>query len=149
MGKQVLGAAIFGAGWVATQHARAYLNCSRTNLIAIGSRREESARQLAESSGATDAFICDDFEAILQHPEVDVRGSADRRLRSGRLFFQDSAAGLGLRPRDADHHPEPLDLERLARAAGIGIRSLQLGFQRHFGISISQMLQDIRLAHLH
>ena len=47
------------------------------------------------------------------------------------------------------HAAEPLDLERLARAAGTGIRSLQLGFQRHFGISISQMLQDIRLAHLH
>ena len=47
------------------------------------------------------------------------------------------------------HAAEPLDLERLARAAGIGIRSLQLGFQRHFGTSISQMLQDIRLAHLH
>ncbi|RYG67437.1 Gfo/Idh/MocA family oxidoreductase [bacterium] len=38
----------------------------------MGSRREESARQLAKSSGTTDAFICDDFEAILQHPEVDV-----------------------------------------------------------------------------
>lgn len=47
------------------------------------------------------------------------------------------------------HAAEPLDLEQLARAAGTGIRSLQLGFQRHFGTSISQMLQDIRLAHLH
>jgi len=47
------------------------------------------------------------------------------------------------------HATEPLDLKRLASAAGIGIRSLQLGFQRHFGTSISQMLQDIRLAHLH
>ena len=47
------------------------------------------------------------------------------------------------------HAAEPLDLERMARAAGIGIRSLQLGFQRHFGTSISQILQDIRLAHLH
>jgi len=47
------------------------------------------------------------------------------------------------------HAAEPLDLERMARAAGTGIRSLQLGFQRHFGTSISQMLQDIRLTHLH
>jgi AraC-like DNA-binding protein len=43
---------------------------------------------------------------------------------------------------------EPLDLERLAQAAGIGIRALQLGFQRHFGTSISDMLLDIRLAEL-
>jgi AraC-like DNA-binding protein len=46
------------------------------------------------------------------------------------------------------HATEPLDLAQLADAAGIGIRALQIGFQRHFGISISQMLLDIRLAHL-
>lgn len=43
---------------------------------------------------------------------------------------------------------EPLDLAQLAEAAGIGIRALQLGFQRHFGLTISEMLLDIRLAHL-
>ncbi len=43
---------------------------------------------------------------------------------------------------------EPLDLEQLAEAAGTGIRALQLGFRRHFGMSISEMLRDIRLAHL-
>jgi AraC-like DNA-binding protein len=46
------------------------------------------------------------------------------------------------------HAAEPMDLERLAAASGIGIRALQLGFQRHFGMSISDMLRDIRLAHL-
>nr|WP_315838731.1 AraC family transcriptional regulator [Bradyrhizobium prioritasuperba] len=43
---------------------------------------------------------------------------------------------------------EPLDLAGLAAVAGIGIRALQLGFKRHFGTSISDMLLDIRLAHL-
>jgi AraC-like DNA-binding protein len=46
------------------------------------------------------------------------------------------------------HASEPLDLAQLAGTAGIGIRALQIGFQRHFGVSISQMLLDIRLAHL-
>ncbi|HTO63667.1 MAG TPA: AraC family transcriptional regulator [Bradyrhizobium sp.] len=46
------------------------------------------------------------------------------------------------------HATEPLDLERLAAASGVGIRALQLGFQRHFGTSISDMLRDIRLGHL-
>lgn len=46
------------------------------------------------------------------------------------------------------HAAEPLDLEQLARHAGIGIRSLQLGFRRHFGVSISGALQDIRLEQL-
>lgn len=44
---------------------------------------------------------------------------------------------------------EPLDLADLADAAGTGIRALQLGFRRHFGTSISEMLLDVRLAHLH
>jgi AraC-like DNA-binding protein len=43
---------------------------------------------------------------------------------------------------------EPLDLAQLAAVAGTGIRALQLGFQRHFGTSISDMLLDIRLAQL-
>ncbi len=48
----------------------------------------------------------------------------------------------------AAHAADPLDMARLADAAGIGIRALQLGFQRHFGMSISQMLLDLRLAEL-
>jgi AraC-like DNA-binding protein len=46
------------------------------------------------------------------------------------------------------HAEDPLDLTRLAEIAGIGIRALQLGFKRHFGQSISEMLLGIRLAHL-
>ncbi len=46
------------------------------------------------------------------------------------------------------HAEEPLDLAQLAATAGTGIRALQLGFRRHFGMSISEMLRDIRLAHL-
>lgn len=44
---------------------------------------------------------------------------------------------------------QPLDLAQLASAAGVGIRALQLSFRRHFGVSISEMLLDIRLANLH
>jgi len=47
------------------------------------------------------------------------------------------------------HAAEPLDLQRLAQLSGIGIRSLQLGFKRHFGVSISMALLDFRLEHLH
>ncbi|WFU15348.1 AraC family transcriptional regulator [Bradyrhizobium sp. CB3481] len=46
------------------------------------------------------------------------------------------------------HADEPLDLVQLAATAGVGIRALQLGFRRHFGMSISEMLRDIRLAQL-
>jgi AraC-like DNA-binding protein len=46
------------------------------------------------------------------------------------------------------HADEPLDLTQLATVAGVGVRALQLGFRRHFETSISEMLRDIRLAHL-
>lgn len=49
----------------------------------------------------------------------------------------------------ADNAGEPLDLAQLACVSGIGIRALQLGFRRHFDVSISQMLLDMRLAGLH
>lgn len=43
---------------------------------------------------------------------------------------------------------EPLDLAELAEIAGTGIRALQIGFRRHFGTTVSEMLLDIRLAQL-
>ncbi|WP_433995686.1 AraC family transcriptional regulator [Bradyrhizobium tropiciagri] len=43
---------------------------------------------------------------------------------------------------------EPLDLAELAEIAGTGIRALQLGFRRHFGATVTEMLLDIRLAQL-
>ena len=58
-----------------------------------------------------------------------------RALRRARDCLQANAA-------------EPLDLLQLAEAAGIGVRALQLGFQRHFGVTISEMLLDMRLAEL-
>jgi len=70
--KQILGAAIFGAGWVAGEHAKAYQHCPRTRLVAVGSRKEESARKCAQAAGVSDAFITTDYDELLQHPEVDV-----------------------------------------------------------------------------
>jgi UDP-N-acetyl-2-amino-2-deoxyglucuronate dehydrogenase len=69
---KVLGAAIFGAGWVAGEHARAFQKCPRTRLVAVGSRKEESARKCAQYAGVTDAFITTDFDALLNHPGVDL-----------------------------------------------------------------------------
>src|SRR2546430_17660896 len=69
---KILGAAIFGAGWVAGEHAKAYQKCPRTRLVAVGSRKEESARKCAVAAGEPDAFITTDFDAILKRPDVDL-----------------------------------------------------------------------------
>lgn len=109
---------------------------------------------LAEHAGPEQAFS-PTLTAMLREAALSLL------LTGQRHSFTDAIAQMDLRPaplpgvlRKARHYleahaAEPLDLERMARAAGIGIRSLQLGFQRHFGTSISQMLQDIRLTHLH
>jgi predicted dehydrogenase len=69
---KTLGAAIFGAGWVAGEHARAYETCERTRLVAVGSRKSESAQKCATYAGAPNAFITTDFDELLNHPEVDI-----------------------------------------------------------------------------
>lgn len=72
MSEKILGAAIFGAGWVAGEHARAYQSCERTKLVAVGSRRAESAKHCAEYAEAPDAFITTDFDELLGRPDVDI-----------------------------------------------------------------------------
>ena len=72
MSEKILGAAIFGAGWVAGEHAKAYQTCQRTRLVAVGSRKLESARACAEGGGAPDALITSDFDELLGHPAVDI-----------------------------------------------------------------------------
>src|SRR5688572_30007749 len=69
---KVLGAAIFGAGWVAGEHARAYQKCERTRLVAVGSRKLESAKKCAEYGGEPGAFVTTDFDALLARPDVDL-----------------------------------------------------------------------------
>ena len=66
------GAAIHGAGWVGTQHTQAYVNNPHTEVVAISSRRESSAKNLAESYGAKEAKIYTDYDKLLDDPNVDI-----------------------------------------------------------------------------
>jgi AraC-like DNA-binding protein len=107
------------------------------------------AERLGPSGRMSPVAMADRREALLdgllngqQHDLSDAirtfSGHAERlprALRAARDYLSDNA-------------DEPLDLVELARAAGIGIRALQLGFRRHFGVSISEMLLDMRLASL-
>ena len=51
MSEQKIGCAIFGAGWVADEHINAYIANPNAEMVAIGSRREASARAAAEKAG--------------------------------------------------------------------------------------------------
>jgi len=72
MTKEFYGAAVHGAGWVSTQHAKAYMNNPHTKIVAISSRKEESAKKLADMYNLKDAKIYTDYDKLLEDPNVDI-----------------------------------------------------------------------------
>ena len=70
--ERVFGVAIHGAGDVATQHVKAYMNNHNTKVVAISSRTEESARSFALRHGLRDAKIYSNFSKLLDDSEVDI-----------------------------------------------------------------------------
>ena len=71
MSADTIGCAIYGAGWVADEHINAYLADPRAEVVAIGSRREASARAAADKAGLADAAIYTDLDELLADPRVD------------------------------------------------------------------------------
>ncbi|OAF13350.1 transcriptional regulator [Bradyrhizobium centrolobii] len=108
------------------------------------------AEHLGPSRRLSAVAMADRREALLDHLLNRHRHDLSDAIRT----FSGQAERLPRALRDARDYlaanaNEPLDLAQLAGVSGIGIRALQLGFRRHFGLSISEMLRDIRLAHLH
>lgn len=107
------------------------------------------AERLGPSGRLSPVAMADWREALLDHLLNRQRHGLSDAIRT----FSGQAERLpralrAARDHLADKAGEPLDLAQLACASGIGIRALQLGFRRHFGVSISQMLLDMRLAGL-
>ena len=71
MAQRKLGALIHGAGWVSTQHIQAYLHNPHTEVVAISSRKPESARRRAAEAGLNVACY-DDYDRALAHDGVDI-----------------------------------------------------------------------------
>ncbi len=66
------GVAVHGAGWVAAEHVRAFGADARARVVAISSRRAESAERVAQETGHADAVIETDLDAVLGRDDVDV-----------------------------------------------------------------------------
>ncbi|MCS7261786.1 MAG: Gfo/Idh/MocA family oxidoreductase, partial [Anaerolineae bacterium] len=64
------GVLVHGAGWVSTEHVRAYQRNPYTEVVAISSRTRESAERLKETTGAVHAKIYTDYEQALADPNV-------------------------------------------------------------------------------
>lgn len=65
-----IGIAIQGAGWVATEHIRAYQRNRSARIVAVGSRTLDGARQKAAEMGIDGVALFDDYDQMLAHPEV-------------------------------------------------------------------------------
>jgi len=70
MSDEKIGCAIFGAGWVADEHINAYIADARSEVVAVGSRTEASARRAADKAGLTDAAIYTDLDELLADDRV-------------------------------------------------------------------------------
>lgn len=72
--KQTLGVAVWGTGWVAGEHLRAFTRNPHTQVVAVGSRTNEGARRkLAEVGlpvGVVDIY--DDLDELLTNARVQI-----------------------------------------------------------------------------
>ena len=71
MSKEKLGVGIFGIGWVAGEHIKAYLNNPRCEIRALASRRRESAESKKKELNLT-CDILDSYEDLLRRDDIDI-----------------------------------------------------------------------------
>ena len=71
MGKKKLGVLVHGAGWVSTQHISAFQANPNTEIVAISSRRVQSAEKRAAEAGLEVACY-DDLHRALDHEGIDI-----------------------------------------------------------------------------
>ena len=66
------GVAVHGAGWVAGAHVAAWQADRRARVVAVSSRREASARAVAQAAGLDSAFISTDLAEVLARDDVQI-----------------------------------------------------------------------------
>ncbi len=73
MSERKLGVAVYGAGWVSTEHLKAFRRNPHCEVVAVGSRRESSAREKAAMAGCDCSVLgfFTEFDDLLAHPGVD------------------------------------------------------------------------------
>ena len=70
----MLGAAIWGAGWVSGEHLKAYVANPNTNVVAIGSRTTDGARARATETGI-ECDVYDDLDEAKRSRNGEQRAS--------------------------------------------------------------------------
>lgn len=115
-----LGVAIQGAGWVSTEHIRAYLRNPHVEVIAIGSRTREGAQRKAQEMGL-DVPVVDTLAALLAQPGVDAVSICTPPQRHCEETIQAAQAGKHiLIEKPVAVSPEELQrMDQAVRQAGV------------------------------
>jgi len=72
MSEKKLGVLILGAGWVSTQHIKAFQTNPNTEVVAICSRRLESCKLRADEAGLSDTELYTDYDKALKSEAIDI-----------------------------------------------------------------------------
>jgi predicted dehydrogenase len=141
-----LGVAVQGAGNVATEHLRAYLNNPHVEVVAIGSRTREGAERKARQVGLDPARVrlYDAYEDLLADPRVDALSICTPAERHAAEAVAGARAGKHMvieKPVATD--PESL-AEMAAAVESTGVRTV-VSFVLRWNplvVTIKQMLED-------
>src|SRR3954453_13464983 len=90
-----IGVAVQGAGNVATEHLKAYINNPHCRVVAIGSRTKEGAAAKARQVGLDPDTIglYDNHEALLAHPGLDALSICTPHVRHAQETIAAAQAG--------------------------------------------------------
>ncbi|MBM4046794.1 MAG: Gfo/Idh/MocA family oxidoreductase, partial [Planctomycetes bacterium] len=72
MAEKKMGVLVHGAGWVSTQHIKAFQANPHTKVVAISSRKLTSCQKRADESGLKDVGLYTDLDKALKHEGVDI-----------------------------------------------------------------------------
>ena len=118
MAASTFGAAVFGAGWVSTEHIAAFKQNPHCEVVAVGSRRLQSAERAAAECGVA-CKVTTSFDELLADPAVHIISITTPN---------DSHADLGIRALEAGKHvvmekPMAVTQEDLDKLVSIAKRS--------------------------
>ena len=72
MAEKKLGVLVHGAGWVSTQHIKAFETNPHAKVVAISSRKLTSCQARAAEAGLENIGLYDNYEQALKHDGVDI-----------------------------------------------------------------------------
>ena len=132
------GVAIWGAGWVAGEHVRAYRNNPNCRLVAVGSRTLEGARAKAAQWGL-DCPVYDNLGAMLANADVDIVSICTPNNQHARDVVACAQAGKHI----LVEKPPAIELESL-RAMRAAVRQAGVKTLVGFVLRWNPLLQTIK-----